>query len=213
MQRIHIPICGLKYLLILVFLSLAAYSCAGPIAVTRGRYNDELHRWTQEAKAFSSLEERLSVVATYRGADFKRAYREYYAESFGITASQRARLLAKDKAALGKYSEFLLSVHTSEVSLNNLDTKKTPWKIYLFDSTGRRSEPLSITRVDRADPVRGAFFPYIDLWSTAYVLRFPIYPEPGKAPLPAFDAKYIKLTIASILGRVELKWPLSTPKQ
>jgi len=209
----HTSIRGLKYLLILIFVSMTAYSCAGPIAVARGRYNGELHRWTQEAKAFSSLEERLSVVATYRGADFKRAYREYYAESFGLSASERADLRAKDKAALGKYSEFLLSVHTSEVSLNNLDTKKSPWKIYLFDSTGARCEPLSITRVDRADPVRGAFFPYIDLWSTAYVVRFPRYPEPGKAPFPALNARYIKLAISSILGRVELKWPLSPAEQ
>jgi len=209
----HTHIRGLKYFLILILLSMTAYSCAGPIAAARGRYNDELHRWTQEAKAFSSLEERLSVVATYRGADFKRAYREYYAKSFGLTDSEKARLLEKDKAALGKYSEFLLSVHTSEASLNNLDTKKSPWKIYLLDSTGERTEPLSITRVDRADPVRGAFFPYIDLWSTAYVVRFPIYPEPGKGPLPALNAGYIRLTIESILGRVELKWPLSTSKQ
>ncbi len=202
------PGAGLAYLLILVLASMTAYSCAGPIAVSRGRYNDELRRWTREAKVYSSLEERLSVVATYRGPSFKSAYSDYYARSFGLSDTEKSRLMAKDKTEEAQYSEFLISVHTSEARLNNLDSKKSPWKIYLSDSSGRRCEPLSILKVDRADPVRGAFFPYIDLWSTAYVLRFPRYPEPGKAPVPAEDSTYLKLTISSVLGEVVLEWPL-----
>jgi len=197
---------GFIKIFIFFLLSMTAFSCAGPIAVSKGRYNGELRRWTREASLYSGLEERLSVVATYRGSSFKNAYSDYYARSFALSDSQKAGLLAKDKQALNQYSEFLLSVHTSEARLNNLDSKKSPWKIYLSDSRGTRTEPLSIVKVERADPVRGEFFPYIDLWSTAYVLRFPRHIVPGRTALPSRDAAFIKLTISSVLGQVELKW-------
>ncbi len=198
---------GYTYIFILFLLSMTAFSCAGPIAASRGRYNGELQRWTREASLYSGFEERLSVVATYRGPSFKSAYSDYYARSFSLSDSQKAGLLLKDRQALNKYNEFLLSVHTSEARLNNLESKKSPWKIYLSDSSGTRAEPVSIDKVERADPVRGEFFPYIDLWSTAYVLRFPRHAGPGSTALPAEDAAFIKLTISSVLGQVELKWP------
>ncbi len=199
---------GLSSLLILVLASMTLSSCAGPVAISRGRYNDELQRWTEEAKIYSSLEERISVIATYRGAAFKSAYRDYYALSFGLTDDEKSRLRTSDNLAVDRYSEFLLSVHTSEARLNNLDSKKSSWKISLSDSNGQRTRPLSIERVDRADPVRGELFPYIDLWSTAYVLRFPRYTESGKSLIPATDSTFMKLTISSVLGEVELKWDL-----
>jgi len=199
---------GFTKIFILFLLSMTAISCAGPIAVSRGRYNGELRRWTREARLYSGFEERLSVVATYRGPSFKSAYSDYYARSFALSDSQKAGLLRKDRQALGQYSEFLLSVHTSEARLNNLDSKKSPWKIYLSDSNGTRAEPLSVVKVERSDPVRGEFFPYIDLWSTAYVLRFPRHIGPDGTVLPSRDAAFIKLTISSVLGQVELKWPL-----
>jgi len=199
---------GFTHIIILFLFSMMAFSCAGPVAVSRGRYNGELRRWTREASLYRGLDERLSVVATYRGSSFKSAYSDYYARSFALSDSQKAGLLVKDREALNQYSEFLLSVHTSEARLNNLDSKKSPWKIYLSDSTGTRTEPLSIDKVERADPVRGEFFPYIDLWSTAYVLRFPRFIGPDRTALPSGDAAFIKLTISSVLGQVELKWPL-----
>jgi len=201
---------SLSYILILVLTSLVAYSCAGPLGVVRGRYNDELAGGTHEARVYSGIEERLSVIATYRGASFKEAYSDYYATSFGLTDEEKARLHEKDRADIARYNEFLLSVHTSEPRLNNFDAKDSPWKIYLIDSSGGKISPLSVKRVERGDALRGAFFPYIDLWSTAYVLRFPAYIGDGKTPFPARDATFIKLSIRSVLGMVELKWPLKS---
>ena len=184
-------------------------SCAGPSASTRLRYNDELTRWTRSAKVYSGMEERLSLMATYRSPAFRDAYRDFYASSFGLTDKERARLAKEDQRADEQYTEFFVSVHTSEDEYNNLDVKGSSWKIYLADSTGKRVEPISVERLVRADPLRSEFFPYIDLWSTAYVLRFPRHLAGGAATLPAADAAYIKLVVTSVLGRVEIKWNLA----
>ncbi len=191
------------------FLALAvmvlASSCAGPMATARLRYDSELARWTRRAHLYNGMEERLALVATYRGAAFREAYRDYYALSFGLTEKDRARLQKEDQMAGRKYSEFFLSVHTSEEAYNNLEARGSPWRIYLVDSTGKRVEPLSIDRLERIDPLRAEFFPYVDLWSTAYVLRFPY--QGGKG-VPSENASYIKLVIKSVLGEVEMTWDL-----
>jgi len=199
-----------KRALTLFLLALLLASCAGPMTGARRRYNVELKRWTREAKLFNGLEERLSVVATYRGPSFKSAYRDYYARSFGLSDKDRARMLATDKRAAKEYSEFFLSVHTSEAALNNLDAEDSAWRIFLSDDRGTKTEPLSITRLVRADPLRGEFFPYLDLWSAAYVVRFPRLSVPGNVPLPALGATTLNLTIKSVLGSVEMTWPLGT---
>jgi hypothetical protein len=196
----------------LLMLMVLASSCAGPMAASRLRYSDELTRWTRSAKVYSGIEERLSLVATYRSPAFRDAYRDFYTRSFGLTDKERARLVREDKRADEQYTEFFISVHTSEDEYNNLDVTDSPWKIYLADSTGRRVEPMSVERLVRADPLRSEFFPYVDLWSTAYVLRFPRHVADGEATFPAADAAYIKLVVTSVLGRVEMKWDLS-PRQ
>ncbi len=189
-----------------------ASSCAGPMASARLRYTDELRRWTRSAKVYSGIEERLSLVATYRSPAFRDAYRDLYVRSFGLTEKERARLVSEDKRAEKEYAEFFVSVHASEDEYNSLDTADSPWNIYLADSTGARVEPLSVERLVRADPLRSEFFPYVDLWSTAYVLRFPRRVQGTGAAFPARDAAYIKLVVTSVLGRMEMRWDLG-PKE
>jgi len=201
------------YLPLLALVLLAVSSCAGPGATARDRYNDKLRTWTREAKVFKGVEERLGVVATYRAPAFREAYSEYYARSFDLTGREKDRLQKADREAAKTYTEFFLSVHTSLESMNNLDDENSSWKIYIEDSRGNRAGPVYIKRLLRKDPVRGEFFPYIDLWSTAYVVRFPRRVDEGAAPIPAEDSTYLKLVMSSVLGHVEMKWPLAGAKR
>ena len=190
---------------------LVLSSCAGPLATVRGRYNSELNRWTRSARIYRGVDVSLSVVATYRSPSFRRAYAEYYAESFDLSASEKARLMEEESTRGGSFTEFFLSVHAAEEALNDLDAPDSSWKVYLEDDRGRRTAPAFIRRLRGRDPVRAEFFPYLDLWSTAYEIGFPLRGAGPSAGLPAPDSGHLRLVLASVLGRVELSWPIEPP--
>lgn len=189
--------------------ALLAFSCgcASKKALVRANYNDSLGEWTRSKKIYDGLEARLFIGATYETLSFRKAYVERYAEDYELEDSYKNELLEREKERDEKYNEFFIAAYTPVESWNDFGKRDSVWKLYLEDSTGSRVIPISVTRVDSSDPRIRGFFPYLDLWSYGYDVKFPRYSETG-VEMPSKNAKYLKLIVTGVLGTGELEWRL-----
>ncbi len=196
-----------KYLFFIAVLLAFSWGCASRRAIVRADYNDSLNRWTSNKKIYDGLAARLFIGATYETLAFRKAYVERYAEDYELDESYKKELLEREKAEEEKYNEFFIAAYSPEESWNDLDKRNSVWKLYLEDGTGSRVAPITITKVDSSDPRVREFFPYLDLWSYGYDVKFPKYAETG-AEMPSKDSKYLKLIVTGVLGTGHLEWRL-----
>lgn len=195
---------------VLFFAALLVFSlgCASKRALVRANYNDSLNRWTASKKVYEGLEARIFLGATYETLPFRKAYVERYAVDYEVEDSYKNELFSREKEQEEKYNEFLVAAYTPVEGWNDLDKRDSVWRLYLEDGTGSRVVPVSVTRLDSSDPRVREFFPYLDLWSVGYDVKFPKYSETG-AQMPSKDAKYLKIIVTGVLGTGELEWRLN----
>lgn len=195
---------GLVPLLLLLVLG----ACSASQEAVRPEYSEELEDWTRTVKVFEGFETRLYFSATYKSPSFRESYIDRYVESYGLGESYRSALIEREAEQGDRYNEFFFTAYTPVDEWNDFDKKDSIWRLYLEDDTGARLAPVSITKLDSSDPVLRAFFPYFDLWSSAYSVKFPKYSEAGTAPIPGPDTGSIKLIATGIIGKGELVWRL-----
>jgi hypothetical protein len=187
---------------------LLVAGCADRRAVLKDAYLDTLSAWTRSRKIYEGFETRLYISATYKDASFRGAYMDFYAESYGLDEAHRASLSEREAYEGERYNVFFVTAYTPEDSWNDFDRRDSVWRLFLEDSSGARLKPISITRVDRSDPLVRELFPHMDLWSAAYMVRFPRYSEGGTEPIPGKDTAFMRLIVTGALGRGELEWRL-----
>lgn len=190
--------------LCVLFILLLTAGCGGVKGAAGDGYFKTLDRWSRGQKVYQGLEARLYLNATYKTADFRRAYIEKYAAGYGLAADHAKVLMDRESEQAEAYNEFFLTAFTPDEALNDLDRKDSVWQIYLEDAAGNRAKPLSVASVEGSETVMREFFPYFDLWSRAYVLRFPKYADAGVEMDP--EKGPVKLIVTGIMGRGELEW-------
>lgn len=198
---------ALTCLLMAALFILSLGGCAGVDTAKTGYY-EALNRWTRAVKIYEGLESRLYLSATYKHPSFRAAYIERYAKSYQMEEAYTKALLDRESEQGEKYNEFFFTAFTPEDRWNDFLRPDSVWKLYLVDSSGARLAPVSVTRVDASDPLLREFFPYFDLWSAGYIVKFPKYSETGTEPIPGPDTRFIKLIVTGILGKGELEWRL-----
>ncbi len=192
-----------------IFVSVSISGCAGNKgAVRKYSYNETLNRYTAGKKIFEGLDARLYITATYKAPRFRESYIERYVKSYQLDEGYSKALLDREMEQAESYNEFFFTAYTPEERWNDFNKKDSIWRLYLEDDKGARLTPISIVKVDPADPLLREFFPYFDLWSYGYVVKFPKYTETGTEPVPGPDTRYIKLVVTGILGEGELEWRL-----
>ncbi|MFQ5442791.1 MAG: hypothetical protein ACE5EB_08725 [Thermodesulfobacteriota bacterium] len=196
-------------LLVLSVVISVAGGCAAKKGAVRAGYFSELSRWTRSKAVFKGLEDRLYISATFKSRSFRKAYAEYYAESYRLDSDYREVLLKREMDQAEKFNEVFFTVYTPEEDWNDFSRKDSVWKVYLEDNLGNRLAPISIETVEGSSSIIREFFPYFDLWSTAYTARFPKYSVTSAEPIPGKDTGYIKLVVTGVLGAGELKWALN----
>lgn len=174
----------------------------------RPEYADVLNRLTKGTKVYQGLETILYMTATYKTMDFRRAYVDRYVKSYQLEESYRSALLEREKEEDEKYNEVFFTAYTPESRWNDFDRTDSVWRLYLEDGSGARLIPVSVRRVDSSDPLIREFFPYFDLWSYGYAVKFPKYSETGTEPIPGEKTEYLKLVVTGILGHGEVEWRL-----
>ncbi|MBI5233201.1 MAG: hypothetical protein HY880_02490 [Deltaproteobacteria bacterium] len=169
-------------------------------------YDIAVNKHTREAKIYEGLDTRLFIYATYKDLSFREAYVEEYARRFKLDADSKNVLMEREKEALERYNEFLVSAYTPVDKWNDFSEKDSVWRFFLEDDLGRRLVPVEVKKAERADPLLKEFFPYLDYWSNVYIVRFPKYADDGYGPIPGDDTKSIRFNVAGALGRATLEW-------
>lgn len=195
---------GLLTGLCLLFLFAAiSQGCAkGPAA--EPPYHKTLDHWSGGLRIHDKLESRLYLNATYKSEEFRKAYIRKYSGSYALGPERSDALLARELDQAAKYNEVFFTAHTPDEMVNDFDRKDSVWQLYLEDGSGNRARPISISRVEGTEAFIREFFPYFDLWSKAYLARFPKYSEEG-TEMPGPDGT-LKLIVTGVMGRGEVAW-------
>lgn len=199
---------ALRFFCVILFLSSIVSGCAGEKTVVRPPYDDILKAWTRGAKVYDGLDTTIYATATFKSSEFREAYISRYTDAIRADESLKKTLFDKEAGEHEKYNEFFMSVYTPVSEWNDLDKPNSVWKLYLEDGRGARLTPIYVRKVDRDDALVKEFYPYLDAWSTAYVVRFPKYTETGTEPIPGKETEALKLIIAGVPGEGELEWRL-----
>ncbi|MDO8426683.1 MAG: hypothetical protein Q7T24_04125, partial [Deltaproteobacteria bacterium] len=171
-------------------------------------YQEVLKKWTRGKKIYEGLEARLYITATYKDPEFRKAYITRFVNSYELEESLKDALLVREMDQADRYNEFFFTAYTPDQKWNDFERPDSIWKLYLEDDTGARLKPISVAKVDASDPLIREFFPYSDLWSSGYLVKFPKYSEAGAEPIPSGETISLRLIVTGVLGKGELEWLL-----
>jgi hypothetical protein len=171
-------------------------------------YFDILPQMTKNKKVIDNLDTKLFIYATYKHWALREAYTNEYARRYQMDASQKERLNSSEKELDQRFNEFFIAVYTPDERWNDFNTPESIWRIYLEDEKGSRVSPIEIKKVDVNSPLIREFYPYLDLWSSGYIIRFPKYMVAAEEPFPGKNASYFKLIITGVVGSAELEWQM-----
>lgn len=171
-------------------------------------YFDILNQMTRSKKVIENLESKLFVSATYKNWPLREAYVNEYARRYQMDESQKQSIQRMEKDADERFNEFFIAVYMPDEKWNDLNTPESIWKIYLEDEKGNRASPIEIKKADVTSPLIKEFYPYLDLWSLGYIVRFPKYMIRGEEQFPGKDTNYFKLIITGVVGKAELEWQM-----
>lgn len=195
---------GLQLTALLSLASCAATKAAKPAG---SGYTSVLQRWTREGKVYADFETNLLISATFKSKQFRESYIEEYSLVYMLNGEKLKKLVKGENEALNNYHEFFVSIHTPLREWSDLERKESIWAVYLINDAGDRVSPLEIKKVKERGPTVKSFYPYLDDWSVAYTIKFPLNLVDGRQLITA-DTKYVALIITGPSGKGELTWKL-----
>jgi len=171
-------------------------------------YFEVLNQMTKSKKVIESLESKLFIYATYKNWALREAYVDEYARRYRMDSLQKEGLISSEKEIDEQFNEFFIAVYTPVDKWNDFIASDSIWKIFMEDVDGNRVTPVKIKKVDAESPLIKEFYPYLDPWSSGYIIKFPKYTISGDKPFPDEEEGYLKLIVTSVVGSAELEWQL-----
>jgi hypothetical protein len=171
-------------------------------------YKRVCDQWSQEARIHHGFEVQLIVSATFKSADFRRAYADEYAAAYQLTAEEKRRFVEDQMKASHLGYEFLLATFVPEKRWDDFDKADSMWKLLLINDEGQRVVPVEVRDVKGQKAVISHFFPYITPWKSVYMVRFPCNISESNSSIIGDKTKKIRLIITSVLGTAEMHWTL-----
>ncbi len=192
--------------------ALALGGCAlfprQPVPTTwEGKWAAQRERFTRSGKIYDRVDDQLFATATYQAPSARRARAERLAEWKAMTAEERERLLATERAEGEKWEEFLLSVYTSDREVNDLASTRSVWRLALVVRGAGEMLPDGRPEVVRADATVVGLYPYVGKFDIVYRVRFPRWT--GERPLAETP---FWLVMAGAPGKLELRFDRSPAK-
>jgi len=142
-------------------------------SLSPARYKKALKHYTQSASVYSNFETVLLAKATYWGWSFRDAYADEYGYRYVLPAAAQSEMEARERSDWEMYHQFMLAAYTPNPKKNDFSKPDSIWRLRLYDSSGNVAAPVVIKRVDHDDETLKEFFPYVDGWYRAYVVKFP----------------------------------------
>ena len=163
----------------------------------RGEWADVRDAATRQFKLYDGLIHRADAIVTYLSPQVREARARRLAEWFAWTPADLQRRLADEQAEADRFDDFVLALYTADRALNELDTRRTQWRITLeagdSQTTSREVHALDV------DASVSSLFPYVGVFDTVYVVRFARVP--GAPPL---EGRPFVLRLSSGYGQLPL---------
>lgn len=183
---------------------------AGPREYVTEDYSTVLERWTRSENltSMSSLDNFLSVTATYESWDFRWAYTVRYAEDYRLTVDQQHSRLQAALAETKEYHQFYVALYAQQLEWADLTSSDPAWIVRLIDSQGNETAPLEIERIKKPGAVELTYFPYTTPWRTTHRIRFPVRTRGGRKTI-SDRATWLGLRFAGAQGNQQLVWQIA----
>ena len=204
---------------IIAFATVGCRSLPFPDPHLEGEYGKALKRWTRTVTLYSGLETRAFARVVYLSPEFVFAQAQQLSRMRAELPDQAAETLARMREEYRQPSFFAIA-YMPDRSANDWNEPISVWRIALNIGLGERA-PDRIVRIERPFSAElRALYPYLDEYSTAYVLRFPepTPPQmetnvttaqvPPPRPMESFIPAEAHLVIAGALGRMSFNWRL-----
>ena len=214
---------------LLAALALAGLAACGPSRLRLAPpetgygpddFSDVRDDWTRDAQDYHNIiEGRLFVSATYHAPAFRAAWLQKAEQVFGWDGAARARAEKESEEEARAWYTFFLAVATHDWQWNRLDSKESIWHVWLEDDAGRKVAAASIERLTRKRGELAAFYPALDSFREAYLVRFPRPDGPSAAeaekeltgPLPRIEpgTRSFSLVVTGAPAGITLTWELA----
>jgi len=181
----------------LPLLLLALTSCgvlrlarAGPEAEA---WEAARQRFTRTAQLYDRLETHAIATAVWQAPEVRARRAEQVATWRVMTAEERRALLATEEAEQARWEEALVFLFTTDPRANDLDARRSVWRVALVGSKGERL-PAEVRSLP-VDSELKALYPGIHDYDVVYRIRFGRGQGEGAGPFT--------LRIAGAAGRMD----------
>ena len=187
-------------------LALALGGCVlfprQPVPTTlEGEWAAERDRFTRGSKAYDRLDDKVFATATYQAPSVREARVERLAEWKAMTAEERERLVAAERADGEQWEEFLLAFYTNDRHSNDLASTRSVWRLALVVEGGGDVLPAGRPEIVRSDATITGLYPYVGQFDIVYRVRFPRW----KGERPLHEVPF-KLVVAGAPAKIELRF-------
>lgn len=186
----------------IVLLSIVSFVCVllimpAQARVSKKSYKKALKKVTRKEAVYQRDDFHANIVwaATHQTPEYLQSKTDYIAKIYDLTPQEKQEILDKQNKAFAQQVSFFVSFYSYDRNTTNLSVKDNKWKLYLHTGA-QKIEPSSIRVKEKLTPIEKVLFPYVDHWSKAYYVTFPI--ESLQVPFT--------LEIRSPEGNSELRW-------
>ena len=191
-----------QLVLVLSFLFVAACATRLPLIagvkdISSGEYSSLVEAKTQKSEVYDGLYNKLTVQLTRVDAEMTENILAYSAKlsqwSEAVYQDEKSKMISNHSTQ----TEFFLSFFIPEKKHDNLNIKKTTWKVYL-DVNGQRYEGIAVRNKSLFLDLE-AIYPHHNRWSTAYTLTFPV-------STASTEGKNLTVTITGPIASTQVKF-------
>lgn len=139
---------------------------------SEGAWAEQHSRWTRKASLYDGLAMRALATATYQAPELRRARAERLATWKAMTPEESAAVLAQEESEAAQYDDFVLSITTGDSADNDLDSRRTAWRVALVTAGQPERADPEITEL-RPDALVRTLYPDVGDFDVVYRIRFP----------------------------------------
>ncbi len=147
-------------------------------------YSEVFENHTLERRVHSEFEPVMTAYATLWDQDMRQAYIQEMSAQFRLGEDEQKKLAEEQLHEDETFFVFIVSAATREPDWNDLERKKSLWRITLEDEESNvQISPERIEVVSQKDERSRYFYQKMNVFNKTYRIRFPKDPLRGASPV------------------------------